>query len=587
MILRLIPHGLCIVQLRSRCRRCFYETVFRNEIPEALCRHLLFKECDLRFIRGFRRGIGRIVDELLLQLVELVIELRASHFRAAIGVGEVAIARDLGLPRAILIRPADGHGFLAMDARLRFAVHRDIGGLHDFLLPDLAAIRAESIPDGIHPVLHLAIAIGGYRARLRFEEDVPVALHRRALRDGEARSAVCFRVGVFLDGNRDRCRIQDVAVRADADRASLARTVTARCEGNIALRRFRGSAECGIRLARVGDVILRARIACQAEDIDQCRAVEIRIIAATDGDRAALVRAVIRSGFRFAFPDLVFLIRLLCFTSLEACTIRDSRARRRLDIERLLHMRRTDGGTGRQRIVIMRFDAARGVDGDGFLVMQRLARSLLFIRQVRSACLHGDFPEIRFCGVGDLRHTHDTIPARVGRAAGDCVLFLRAVLPCLFADVIRADGRLAVCRHGRTVADGDLRRGVDGVPRVRPCAAVAARADGLDLIVSSIFMIRGNLRAARLDLDVLPDRGFCLMIHLDTDDSDRSIDDAAASGDGMRVGIVVICRLVHRCMGDELVRGGERCPVSDGDTRGVFGADFCHGRSHAADADAR
>ena len=220
-------------------------------------------------------------------------------------------------------------------------------------------------------------------------------------------------------------------------------------------------------------------------------------------------------------------------------------------------MRRTDGSTGRQRIVIMRFDAARGVDGDGLLVVQGLARSLLFRRQVRSACLHGDFPEIRFRGVGDLRHTHDTIPARVGRAAGDCVLFLRAVLPCLFADVIRADGRLAPGRHARAVTDGDFRRGVYGVPRVRPGAAVAARADGLDLIVSSVFMIRGNLRAARLDLDVLPDRGFCLMIHLDTDDSDRSIDDAAASGDGMRVSIVVICRLVHRRAGDELVRGGE------------------------------
>ena len=100
-------------------------------------------------------------------------------------------------------------------------------------------------------------------------------------------------------------------------------------------------------------------------------------------------------------------------------------------------------------------------------------------------------------------------------------------------------------------------------------------------------MIRGNLRAARLDLGVLPDRGFCLMVHLDTDDSDRSIDDAAASGDGMRVSIVVIRRLLHHRAGDELVRRRERCPVSDGDTRGVFGLDLCYGHPHAADADAR
>ena len=519
--------------------------------------------------------------------MKLVIELRASHFRAAIGVGEVAIARDLGRPSPIRIRAADGHGFLAMDARFRLAIHGDIRGLHDVLHADLAAVRAESAFDGIHPVLHLAIAIGRYRARLRFEKDVTVALHVRALRDVEARLAVCFRVGVFLDGNRDRCRIQDVAVRADADRARLARAVTTRCEGNISLRRFRGSAERGIRPARVGDVILRAGVTCQAEDVDQCRAVDIRIISCTDSDRTALVRAVIRGSFRFAFPGLACLIRLLCLAGLEAGIVRDCCARRRLDIERLLHVRRTDGGTSRQRIVVMRFDAARRVDGDGFLVMQCLSRGLLICREVRRTRLHGDFPEIRFRGVGDLRHTHDTIPARVGRAAGDRVLFLRAVLPRLFTHIVRADGRLAVCRHGRTVTDGDFRRGVHVVPRVRAGAAVAARADGLDLIVSSVFMIRRNLRAARLDLDVLPDRGFCFMIHLDTDDSDRSIDDAAASGDGMRVGIVVICRLVHRRAGDELVRRRERCPISDGDTRGVFGVDFCHGRPHAADADAR
>ena len=519
--------------------------------------------------------------------MELVIELRASHFRAAIGVGEVAIARDLGRPCPVRIRAADGHGFLAMDARLCLAIHGDISGCHDVLHADLAAVRAESAFDGIHPVLHLAIAIGGYRARLRLEEDVPVTLHVRALCDGEARLAVRFRIGVFLDGNRNRRRIQDVAVRADADSSRLARAVTTRREGNVPLCCFGGGAECGIRLASVGDVILRARVARQAEDIDQRRAVEIRIISCADGDRATLVRAVIRGSFRFAFPGLACLIRLLCLAGLEACVIRDNRARRRLDIERLLHVRRTDGGTGRQSIVVMRFDAARGVDGDGFLVMQGLPRGLLFCREVRRARLHGDLSEIGFRGVSDLRHTHDTIPARVGRAAGDRVLFLRAVHPRLFADVIRADGGLPVRRHTRAVTDGDFRRGVDGVPRVRPGAAVAARTDGLDLIVSSVFMIRGNLRAARLDLDVLPDRGFCLMIHLNTDDSDRSIDDAAASGDGMRVSIVVICRLVHRRAGDELVRRRERCPVSDGDTRSIFGLDLCYGHPHAADTDAR
>lgn len=120
-----------------------------------------------------------------------------------------------------------------MDARLRLAIHGDIGGFCDLLLPDLAAVRAEGVFDGIHPVLHLAIARGRYRTRFRLEEDVTVALQLRAIRDGEARPAVRFRVGILLDGDRDRRRIQDVAVRADADRACLARAVTACREGNI------------------------------------------------------------------------------------------------------------------------------------------------------------------------------------------------------------------------------------------------------------------------------------------------------------------------------------------------------------------
>ena len=255
LLIRLLLHFLGIVQLRGAGERRLYEATTLVEIPEALCRHLLLKEFDLRFIRGLRRGVGRIVDELLLQLVELVIELRAGRLRAAIGVREVAIACDLGRPCPILIRPTDGHGFLAMDARLRLAVHGDIGGFYDLLLPDLTAVRAEGAFDGIHPVLHLAGARGGYRARLRLEEDVPVALHIRAIRDGEVRLAVRFRIGILLDGDRDRRRIQDVAVRTDADRACLARAVTACRKGNIPLRRFRGRAECGIRLARVGDVI--------------------------------------------------------------------------------------------------------------------------------------------------------------------------------------------------------------------------------------------------------------------------------------------------------------------------------------------
>ena len=250
-------------------------------------------------------------------------------------------------------------------------------------------------------------------------------------------------------------------------------------------------------------------------------------------------------------------------------------------------MRRTNGSTGRQRIVIMRFDAARRVDGDGFLVVQGLARGLFFCRKVRSARLQGDFPEIGLRGMGDLRHTHDAVAGGERRTCGGGILLFRAVFPRLFTRIVRADGRLPLRRHGRTITDGDLRRGIHGISRVRPGAAVFAGRGGLYLIVSSVLVIRGDLCTARLELHILSDRSLGGILHVDAHDRHRSCDDAAASGDGMRIGIVIICRLMHHRTGDELVLSRERCPVSDGDTRGIFGVDFCHGRPHAADADAR
>ena len=100
-------------------------------------------------------------------------------------------------------------------------------------------------------------------------------------------------------------------------------------------------------------------------------------------------------------------------------------------------------------------------------------------------------------------------------------------------------------------------------------------------------MIRRNLCTARLELHILSDRGLGGILHVDAHDCHRSCDDAAASGDGMRIGIVIIRRLMHHRAGDELVLSRERCPVRDGDTRGIFGFDLCHGRPHATDADTR
>lgn len=56
LLIRLLLHFLGIVQLRGAGERRLYEATTLVEIPEALCRHLLLKEFDLRFIRGLRRG---------------------------------------------------------------------------------------------------------------------------------------------------------------------------------------------------------------------------------------------------------------------------------------------------------------------------------------------------------------------------------------------------------------------------------------------------------------------------------------------------------------------------------------------------
>ena len=184
--------------------------------------------------------------------------------------------------------------------------------------------------------------------------------------------------------------------------------------------------------------------------------MEIRIISSADGDRAALVRSVIRGGFRLSFPAFVLRIRLLCLAGFEACAVCDSRARGRLHRERLLHVRRTDGSARRQGIVIMRLDPAVGVDGDGFLVVQGLARRLFFCRKVRSARLQGNFPEIGLRGVGDLRPADDTVPGGQRCTCGGGIFLLRSIRPRLFTCIVRADGRLPLRRHGRTVTDGDL-----------------------------------------------------------------------------------------------------------------------------------
>ena len=126
-----------------------------------------------------------------------------------------------------------------------------------------------------------------------------------------------------------------------------------------------------------------------------------------------------------------------------------------------------------------------------------------------------------------------------------------------------------------------------GVPRVRAGAAVFASRDGFNFVISSVLVVRGNLCAARLNLDVLADGSLGRVFHTDTHDGDGACNDTAAPGDGVRVRIIVIRWLIHCGTNSECIPCRERCAVRDGDTRGVFGLDFRHSRTHAADTNAR
>ena len=169
-----------------------------------------------------------------------------------------------------------------MDARLGFAIQRCRSLGRHFRFPDGTTFSAEDFTHLVHPVLHFT-RTGGFRlARCRLEIDVPVSKERTIHRKSCVRGN--FREGILLRGNRDRGRIQDIALRLDIQLTDCSRGVSTRGDADVALRGFCLAAKGGLRLSIIGHFIRRTGVTCRAKDIDHRGAREVGIIFAADTD---------------------------------------------------------------------------------------------------------------------------------------------------------------------------------------------------------------------------------------------------------------------------------------------------------------
>ena len=169
-----------------------------------------------------------------------------------------------------------------MDAGLGFAVNGGSGMGGHFGFADGTAFRTEDFTHLVHPVLHFT-RTGGFRlTRCRLEIDVPVSKERTIHRKSCVRGN--FREGILLRGNRDRGRIQDIALRLDIQLTDCSRGVSTRGDADVALRGFCLAAKSGLRLSIIGHLIRRTGVTCRTKDIDHRGSREVGIIFAADTD---------------------------------------------------------------------------------------------------------------------------------------------------------------------------------------------------------------------------------------------------------------------------------------------------------------
>ena len=487
-------------QFRFPRRRKFYEigiAAICNEIAKPLGCHLFFQELDLCFVSRFRRFIAAEIRQLLSEISQARREVCAYSSGATIGVGNIAVALDCGGPSAIGIRAADGDGLLAMDTGISAAIHHYVSRRVHHLLAEGAAFSAESVGQGIHPVLHFAGAHGDDGACIGFEMDVPIALDVRALLHVQSRGAIGGSHGILLDGNRDGGGIQDIAMSSDTDGAIISLAIPAGHSRDVALGGFSCGCEIRIRVAIVGHIIFRACITGRAIDIHDGIAFNGGVIAAAHSDGAAFIGAIISGSARAGIRHFVALaIGRFRITGKKRCGPYGGGGIGG-DILCILDVRRADHRTGSQAASVGRNNFTVCVNRDGILIIESLAlRNLILIKR-GSVGFDGGRADVYLRFVGDGGAIHHAIAA--GQRRADALDGLITGLVFSGGFVFRGDFRFLIGGN-RCRTDGGGDGGGDIRLRLAAGTTVAAGANGVDLPIHGIFMGRAKLCGLRGDV---------------------------------------------------------------------------------------
>ena len=269
---------------------------------------------------------------------------------------------------------------------------------------------------------------------------------------------------------------------------------------------------------------------------------------------------------------------------------------RRGDAICILHMRRADGCARGERASVFGNHVARRIDGDGILIIERLAPCLFFVGEIRRIRLNGDRIQIDRRHVRDGCLIHDAIPARECRTdAADVLLItvlitvlITAVPPCLFCDILRANGRLFGCRDGAATPYANARIRCDRDFRLATRTADTTRADRVHFYIFCIVMLRRDGGLLRCHARRVADGNFRFLRHIDKSLTDRTGNDAARTCDGLRVRIVVlrVRRFVHAYSDRERFIRRELRVIADTDQRFVLRLCFRNCDTDACDAKA-
>ena len=562
-------------------------------VAQALFDELGFDEIPFRLIR--RHG-GRVAFQVL-QLIEALEEIGPDRDGFPDGVGNLAVPFHIGDPLpgeiafVVLFRFApDGDGQIPVDTGLRRAFDLRIGIAQHLGLPYLAPFRAEGFADGVHPVLHFAVAGRVGISSGGLEINIPVAPDGCILPDEKVRVACDLRGGILIDRNGNGCSVQDVSIGPGRDGPGRTGRIPACSGADIADSGLRLAVKSGLCRTGVGHVIFRARIAGGAEYVHYGFAQEICIISRTDTDRAAAVRSILpRIGSACSvFLLVIERIGFFRIARLEIRAGRDAHGCVRFGRIGILDMRRAYGRAGGNGEVILCGDITGGIDRNGVLVVDGLAVLFLFVGKSRRGSMDGDLTDVCRCGMGDGRGIHDAAPCGKRRAAGEGVQRGAAAGPVLLT--------LILCEHrcgagsidDRAVADRGLHGRVYGDAQIRAGAAVLAGADRFIPGVHDVIVACFEGEASCTDMYILPKTGSDVMVEADIRGRHRACDDAACAGDGVHVGGV--CRWIfrpgHFCPDLHKIASSKGRAVADGNRRRVIGrclgdgdADACQARA--------